>query len=78
MDERVLLPAEGLQETQPQPGSNPWLERDRRGRFKGSKTSEEYWPSLKSLTTVTGVSSSRLPSPLVSRIYFREELSVSS
>ena len=35
MDEMVLRPAEGLQELQTQPGSNPWLERHRRGRIKG-------------------------------------------
>jgi len=35
MDEMVLLPAEGLQELQTQSGSNPWLERHRRGRVKG-------------------------------------------
>ncbi|MEE8131028.1 MAG: Yip1 family protein [Vicinamibacterales bacterium] len=35
LDDMVLLPAEGLQDHQTKVGSNPWLERDRIGRFKG-------------------------------------------
>ena len=34
LDEMVLSPAEGVADHQTRVGSNPWLERDRRGRFK--------------------------------------------
>ena len=35
LDEMVLSPAEGIADHQTEVGSNPWLERDRTGRFKG-------------------------------------------
>ena len=35
LDEMVLAPADGVADHQTKVGSNPWLERDRIGRFKG-------------------------------------------